>query len=300
MAEYTDYMVQATAAPNAAGEPQVRAYAVTSGGVAERARQIHGSSPVVTAAMGRLMSAALMMGGMMKNDTDLITLEMRGDGPVQGYTVSADNAGNVRGFAMNPLALMPANKMKHLNVGGIIGNGTLTVIRDLGLKEPYSGTVDLRTGEVAEDIAWYYASSEQIPSAVGLGVLMNPENTVRCAGGFILQMMPFAEDSLLDRLEQNLAGLPAVTTLLENGYTPEQMLQLAMGGFEVKITDRKPVQFQCTCSRSKVEKVMLSLGREELDSMINEGRDQELVCEFCRTKYVFTPEEMRSLLGEKA
>lgn len=295
--EYTDYMISAVAAPDAAGEPQVRAFAATTRDLAEEARRIHGQSPVVTAALGRLMTAGVMMGSMMKNDSDLLTLLVRGDGPVRGLTVTADNAGGVKGYANNPLAVLPANEYHHLNVGGIVGSGTLTVIRDLGLREPYSGTVSLRTGEIAEDIAWYYASSEQVPSAVGLGVLMNHENTVRRAGGFILQMMPFAEEAVVERLEKNLEHLPHVTELLDSGYTPEQMLQMAMEGVGgVTVTDRKPAAFRCSCSRERVRKVLLGIGRKDLEDMIADGKPVELKCQFCGKAYSYTAEEIREML----
>ncbi|MCI2048699.1 MAG: Hsp33 family molecular chaperone HslO [Lachnospiraceae bacterium] len=292
-----DYLITATAAPNDAGEPQVRAFAATTRGIAEEARIVHGQSPVVTAALGRLMTAGVMMGSMMKEPDDLLTLIVRGDGPVRGMTVTADNAGGVKGYANDPLALMPANAAGHLNVGGIVGKGTLTVIRDLGLKEPYSGTVSLRTGEIAEDIAWYYASSEQIPSAVGLGVLMNRENTVRRAGGFILQMMPFAAEEVVSALERNLAGMPHVTELLDAGKTPEQMLEEALRGTGgLTVTDRRPASFRCSCSRDRVRRVLLSLGRSELEEMIAEGRPVELKCQFCGKAYSFTTEEIKEVL----
>ena len=295
---YEDYCVTATAAPNDEGEPQVRAFAATTKDLVDEARRIHGQGPTVTAALGRLLTAGVMMGDMLKNDTDLLTMQIRGTGPVKSLVVTADNAGNVKGYAGVPTAEAPVINPGHFNVAGCIGQGTLTVIKDMGLKEPYAGTVDLRTGEIAEDLAWYFASSEQVPSAVSLGVLIDKDNTVRSAGGFIIQMMPFAEKEIIDKLEDNLVHLAHVTTLLSNGDTPEQMLQQAFAGIEVDITGRKPVQYHCSCSRERVERVLLSIGEKDLKSLIDEGKDIELACQFCGKKYTFTPDEAAALLAD--
>lgn len=296
--EYRDYLVQASAAPNAQGEPQIRAFAVTSRELTGEAGRIHQTSPVCTAALGRLMSGALMMGSMMKSESDLLTLQIRGDGPMRGLTVTADALGNVKGYVNQPDVVLPPNSRHHLDVGGAIGRGSLTVIRDLGLKEPYSGTVRLRSGEIAEDLAWYFASSEQVPSAVSLGVLIDTDGSVRQAGGFLIQLLPFAESELIDRVEENVHHLAHVTTLLESGSTPEQLLQQALSGLSVRITDRKPVRYYCHCSREHVEKVLIGLGRQELEALREEGEDVELSCQFCGRKYSFTPEEIGTLLME--
>ncbi|MDO4284528.1 MAG: Hsp33 family molecular chaperone HslO [Eubacteriales bacterium] len=298
MGGYEDYMIQATAAPNDKGEPQVRAFAATTRALTEAAREAHNTSPVVTAALGRLMTGGVMMGSMLKNADDLITLQISGDGPVGGLIVTANNRGEVKGYANNPMAILPPNEKHKLDVGGIVGHGTLSVISDLGLKDPYVGTVTLQTGEIADDLTWYFASSEQVPSAVSLGVLMSRDNTVRQAGGFIIQMMPFAKEETTAKLERNLAQLPQITNLLESGLTPEEILILAMEGMKVDVSRRKPVKFSCNCSRERVEKVLLSMGRQELEKMESEGQDVELRCHFCNQPYVFTPEQIGALLRE--
>ncbi len=300
MNEYEDYIISATCAPNEKGEPQVRAYAATTRMLTEAARAAHDTSPVVTAALGRLMTGAVMMGDMLKNDDDLLTIQVKGDGPVGGLVVTANSHGQVKGYAHNPSVVLPANTRHKLDVGGAVGHGTMSVIRDLGLKDPYVGTVDLQSGEIAEDLTWYFASSEQVPSAVALGVLMNKENTVRQAGGFIIQMMPFAEEETIARIEQNLSQLPQITNLLDSGMTPEEILILAMEGMQVKVTGKKPVEFHCDCSRKKVEKVLLSLGRTELQKLEEEGEDVELRCHFCNKAYNFTPQEIHEMIESGA
>ena len=294
MAEYKDYLVRATAA-----DAQIRAFAVTSRELTETARQAHNTSPIATAALGRTMSGALMMADMLKNDKDLLTIQISGDGPLQGITVTADNHGNVKGYVTNPMVILPPNAQGHLNVGGAVGSGTLTVIRDLGLKDPYVGQIALHSGEIADDLTYYYAESEQIPSSVGLGVLMNHNNTVRQAGGFVVQLMPFAEEETIARLEQNLAGIAPVTTMLNMGNTPEQMLDLVLHGFDVNITERQDVRFRCDCSRDRCERGLILLGTEEVDHMIREyeasGEDLEMSCQFCNRKYTFTAEDLKRI-----
>jgi molecular chaperone Hsp33 len=287
-----DYMVRATAA-----NAQIRAFAVTSRNLVEYARAAHDTSPVVTAALGRLMTGGVMMGSMLKGDDDMLTLQIKGAGPVQGLTVTADAKGNVKGYAENPKAMMPPTPAGKLDVGGVIGAGVLTVIKDMGLKEPYSSTIALQSGEIGDDLTYYFATSEQVPSSVALGVLMDKNNTVKQAGGFIIQLMPFTEDEVIDRLERKLSGIPPVTAMLENGNTPEQILQLVLGEFGLEITDTMPVQFRCSCSKERVEKVLVSLGRKELQSLIDEGEDVTLNCHFCNTDYTFTVEELRRVRG---
>lgn len=292
MKEYTgDYMVRATAA-----DAQIRAFAVTSRELVEEARAAHNTSPVVTAALGRLMTGALMMGGMLKGEKDVLTLQIRGAGPVHGITATADAAGHVKGYADNPSAMMPPNSAGKLDVGGVIGAGVLHVMKDMGLKEPYASTVTLQTGEIADDLTYYFAASEQIPSVVALGVLMNRDNTVRQAGGFIVQLMPFTSEEVIGRLEEKLTKIASVTELLEAGKTPEALLETVLGEFGLEITDRMPAGFRCDCSRERVEKVLLSLGEKELREMISEGKEVELHCHFCNRNYAFSAEEVERLI----
>lgn len=285
-----DYMIRATAAG-----AQIRAFAVTSRELVEYARAAHDTSPVVTAALGRLMTGALMMGSMLKGQKDILTLQINGEGPVHGLTATADSLGHVKGYADNPQAMMPPNSVGKLDVGGVIGAGVLHVMKDMGLKEPYSSTIALQTGEIADDLTYYFAASEQVPSVVALGVLMNRDNTVRQAGGFIIQLMPFTSEEVIGRLEEKLANITSVTALLEDGKNPEEILESVLGEFGLEITDRHPVSFQCDCSRERVEKVLLSLGREDRQELIDEGKDVELHCHFCGKNYVFTPEEIKNL-----
>ena len=285
-----DYIVRATAA-----NAQIRAFAVTSKELVECARSAHNLSPVVTAALGRLMTGGVMMGSMLKGEKDMLTLQINGAGPVHGLTVTADSQGNVKGYADNPQAMMPPNSMGKLDVGGVIGLGVLTVIKDMGLKEPYSSTIELKTGEIGDDLTYYFAASEQVPSSVALGVLMDKNNTVRQAGGLIIQLMPFTDEEVIGRLEEKLTALPPMTTLLEEGNTPEQTLHIVLGDFGVEITDTLPVRFHCNCSKERVEKVLVSLGGEELQKLIDEGKDVELNCHFCNTNYVFTVEELEKI-----
>ena len=290
----TDYIVRATAA-----NAQIRAFAITSRETVEHARSAHDLSPVVTAALGRLMTGALMMGSMLKGEKDMLTLQINGAGPVHGLTVTADSRGNVKGYADNPQAMMPPNSVGKLDVGGVIGAGVLTVIKDMGLKEPYSSTIELTTGEIGDDLTYYFAASEQIPSSVALGVLMEKNNTVKQAGGLIIQLMPFTSEEVIAKLEDKLTHMSPITTLLEEGQTPEQILETILGELGLEITDTMPVRFCCNCSKERVEKVLLSLGRKELQDLIDEGQDVELNCHFCNTNYVFTVEELSKLATVK-
>ncbi len=284
-------MVRATAA-----DAQIRAFAVTSRELTEAARAAHNTSPVVTAALGRLMAGALMMGGMLKGEKDILTLQIRGAGSVHGITATADAAGHVKGYADNPQAMMPPNSVGKLDVGGVIGAGVLHVMKDMGLKEPYVSTITLQTGEIADDLTYYFAASEQVPSVVALGVLMNRDNTVRQAGGFIVQLMPFTSEEIISRLEEKLTKITSVTELLEEGKTPEELLESVLGELGLEITDRMPVSFRCDCSRERVEKVLLSLGKKDLQEMIDEGKEVELHCHFCNRNYTFSVEEVERLM----
>ena len=287
----TDYLIRATAA-----DAQVRAFAVTSRDLVEEARDRHDLSPVVTAALGRLMTGACLMGSMLKGEKDVLTLQISGDGPVGGMTVTADSRGNVKGYANRPQAMMPPNAQGKLDVGGVIGAGYLHVIKDMGMKDPYASRVALQTGEIADDLTYYFAASAQVPSCVALGILMERNNTVKQAGGFIIQLMPFAQEEVIRKLEENVAGLKSVTTLLEEGNTPEQILSLLLGDMGLEITEKTPVRFWCGCSKERVEKVLYSLKKEDLQEMAEEGKDVELHCHFCNTNYVFTADELKKMV----
>lgn len=285
-----DYMVRATAA-----DGQIRAFAAATRETVETARQAHNTSPVATAALGRLLTAGAMMGSMMKGEQDLLTLQIKAGGPLRGITVTADAAGNVKGYVGNPYVILPANSKGKLDVAGAVGPGFLNVIKDLGMKEPYSGQTMLQTCEIAEDLTYYFATSEQIPSAVGLGVLMNRDNTVRQAGGFILQLMPFASEEVVSTLEKEVAKVTSVTSMLDEGDSPEQILTRLLGGLELQITDTMPVRFFCNCSKERVEKAVISVGRRELQSMIDDGEPIEVNCHFCGRSYTFSLEELKEL-----
>ena len=286
-----DYIIRATAAND-----QIRAFAAVTTEMVETAREHHNTSPVATAALGRLLTAGAMMGSMMKGEKDVLTLQIKAGGPLQGITVTADSQGNVKGYVGNPDVCIPANSKGKLDVAGAVGPGFLTVIKDMGLKEPYSGQVMLQTCEIAEDLTYYFATSEQVPSAVGLGVLMNKNNTVRQAGGFIVQLMPFAEEEVISRLEQNVQKINSVTNLLKEGHTPESLLEKVLEGFDVQINEKMDTRFRCNCSKERVAKALISIGRKELNEMIQEGKPIEMNCHFCNTNYNFTVEELKEIL----
>ena len=286
-----DYLIRATAANG-----QVRAFGVTSRELTETAKNAHDTSPVATAALGRLMSAAVMMGADLKGENDLLTLRMEGDGPMGGLLATADSHGNVKGYAFHPEVLLPPNAKGKLDVGGALGAGMLSVVKDIGLKEPYVGQTNLVSGEIAEDLTYYYAASEQIPCSIALGVLMNKDNTVRQAGGFMIQLLPGASDELIDRLEERLGELPSITALLDAGKTPEEILSGLLGDFDLEILEKKPVQFHCDCSRERVERAIVSIGKKEIREMIEEGKPIEAGCQFCNKKYSFSVEELEKLL----
>lgn len=286
-----DYIIRATAAND-----QIRAFAAVTTEMVETAREHHNTSPVATAALGRLLTAGAMMGSMMKGEKDVLTLQIKAGGPLQGITVTADSQGNVKGYVGNPDVCIPANSKGKLDVAGAVGPGFLTVIKDMGLKEPYSGQVMLQTCEIAEDLTYYFATSEQVPSAVGLGVLMNKNNTVRQAGGFIVQLMPFAEEDVISKLEQNVQKINSVTNLLEEGHTPESLLEKVLEGFDMQINEKMDTRFHCNCSKERVEKALISIGRKELNEMIQEGKPIEMNCHFCNTNYNFTVEELKEIL----
>ena len=286
-----DYMIRGTAA-----DDMVRVFAVTTRDTVERARQIHNTSPVATAALGRLLSAGSMMGPMMKGDKDLMTLRIKGDGPIGGITVTADSKGNVKGYPENPNVLIHAKPNGKLDVSGAIGKGYLTVIRDLGLKEPYVGQVELVSGEIAEDMTYYFTTSEQIPSSVGLGVLLDKTNFVKQAGGFIVQLMPDVKDEIISVIEKNLSGINSVTSMLDSGMTPEDIAAFLMNGLDFKILEKTPVGFNCGCSRERMAKAVISLGEKEIQEMIDDGEPIELNCQFCKGSYEFSIDELKEML----
>ena len=288
----TDYIVRATAA-----DAQIRAFAATTKNTVEAARQAHNLSPVASAALGRTLTGGAMMGAMLKNEKDMLTIQINGDGPIEGIIVTADSKGTVKGYVGNPSVMLPPNYAGKLDVGAAVGYGMLQVTKDMGLKEPYCGQTVIQTGEIAEDLTYYFASSEQIPSSVGLGVLMDKElANVRQAGGFIIQLMPFADDAVIEKLEKNLTCIPSVTTMLDDGMTPEDMLKKVLDGMEVEFTDTLPVEFKCNCSKEKVEKALISVGEKELKDMIADGKPIEVNCHFCNTNYNFSIDDLQKML----
>ena len=286
-----DYMIRATAA-----DGQIRAFAATTRDMVENAKNAHNTSPVATAALGRLMTAAAMMGADLKGEKDLLTLRIEGSGPLGGLLVTANGHGDVKGYAFNPDVMLPPNAQGKLDVGGSLDLGVLSVIKDIGLKEPYVGQTQLVTGEIAEDLTYYFATSEQVPSSVALGVLMNKDNTVRQAGGFIIQLLPGASDEIIDKIEAKLSGISSITALLNAGKTLEEILTDILGEFGLEILSKMPVQFRCDCDRSRVEKAIISIGKKEIQDMINEGREIEVNCQFCNKHYKFSVDELEDML----
>lgn len=287
----TDYIVHASGAGH-----QVRLFAATTREMAETARQIHQTSPVATAALGRLLTAGAMMASMTSGEDNLLTLQIRGDGPIGGLTVTAKSDGNVKGYVGNPEVMLPPSSKGKLDVGGAVGRGVLTVYKDLGLKEPYTGQTQLVTGEIAEDLAYYFAISEQTNSSVGLGVLMEKNNTVKQSGGFILQLMPDTDEEVIAHLEKNFQTLPSVTNMLEMGMSPEDMIRRIMDGMDVEFYETLPTAFSCDCSKYRMEKALVSLGRKELQDMIDEGKPVEMGCQFCGRHFTFPVEALQALL----
>ena len=288
----SDYILRATAAND-----QIRAFVCDTKELVEEARNKHGLSKVCTAALGRLLTGGAMIGIMMKGDNDVLTLQMKGDGPIGSVTVTADSKGNVKGYVGNPEIELPPNYAGKLDVGAAIGYGTLTVIKDLGLKEPYASTVPLGTSEVAEDLTYYFASSEQVPSAVALGVLVDKDGSVKQAGGFILQVMPFAEEKTISFLEEKISNTPSVTAMFEKGMSAEDILEFLLGDLGINITKKVPTQFKCNCSRERVFKVFASLPKKDLTEIISEGKDVEVKCHFCNTAYSYSTDEISKILN---
>ncbi len=288
-----DYIIRATAANGS-----IRAFAATTGNLVQYARQIHHTSPVASAALGRMLTAAAMMGSTLKGDKDLVTLQIRSLGPLKGIVVSADAQARVKGYVFQPNVDIPSKYPGKLDVGGAVGEGYLSVIRDIGMKEPYAGRIQLVSGEIAEDLTYYFAQSDQTPSAVGLGVLVDTDTSIRCAGGFIIQLMPDATEDTISKLETKLNQIPYVTDLLDMGKSPEEILEMILGDMELKIIDKMPTEFYCNCSKERVEKALISIGKEELEKIIAEDKQANLHCHFCGKEYDFTEEELKALLAE--
>ena len=285
----SDYIIRATAANS-----QIRAFAATTKDVVETARKAHNTSPVATAALGRLLTGGAMMGVMMKGD-DILTLQIKCSGPIGGLTVTADSRGNVKGYVNNPDVILPANEKGKLDVGKALDLGILSVIKDMGLKEPYVGQVELKTGEIADDLTYYFATSEQIPSAVGLGVLVDKDQSVKQAGGFIIQLMPFTPEDVVDRLEKKITEIDSVTQMLDRGLTPEQILEEILGDFGLEITDTTETRFHCDCSKERVSRALSTLSKKDLDSIIADGESIEVKCQFCNKAYEFTVDELKEM-----
>lgn len=289
----SDYIVRATA-----GNGSIRAFAATTRDLVQHAREVHHTSPVASAALGRMLTAAAMMGSMLKGDKDLLTLQVRGEGPLQGIVVTSDSKAQVKGYVFNPSVEIPDLIPGKLNVSGAIGAGHLSVIKDIGMREPYAGKIELVTGEIAEDLTYYFAQSEQTPSAIGLGVLVETDTSIRRAGGFIIQLLPDATDEMIDRLEKKLATIPYVSDLLDMGQTPEGILEMILGDFDLKIMDTIPTTFYCNCTRERVEKALISIGKDELEKIIREDKKANLHCHFCSKEYDFNEDQLVALLEE--
>ena len=281
----SDYIIRGMAANN-----QIRFFACTSTEIVEKARITHHTSPVVTNALGRLLTGGVLMGAMCKNDSDTLTIRLQCQGPIQGMLVTADSKGNVKGYVSEPDVMLPAK-----DVAKAIDLGVMSVIKDIGLKEPYVGQTHLVSSEIAEDLTYYFVTSEQVPSSVALGVLQNADTTVSHAGGFIIQLMPFADDALIDDLEKKLKDF-SFTTLMEKGLSVEEIINRLFDDYDVTITDTIPCAYVCDCSKERVEKAVISMGRKEIASMIEDNEPVEVVCDFCHTKYVFSTDELMTLL----
>lgn len=288
-----DYIIRATAA-----NKQIRAFAATTKDLVEHARSIHQTTPVVTAALGRLLTAGCMMGSMMKNERDILTLHIKCDGPVRGLLVTADAYANVKGYPYNPDVDIPPKAAGKLDVGAAVGSGILRVIKDLGLKEPYVGQTELVSGEIADDFTYYFATSEQVPSAVALGVLVNTDYTVRHAGGFIIQIMPSCDDEVVKRLEERIGKMTGITSLLDAGLTPEQVLEEILGEFDVEVLDTILTRYYCNCSKERVERAIISIGRQEIEEMIAENKPVEVNCHFCNTDFFLRTDDLLRLLDK--
>ena len=291
----SDHIIRGMAANN-----QVRFFAGTTRDIVETARSIHNTSPVATAALGRLLTAGALMGAQCKNESDVLTLQIQCNGPIGGLTVTADAHSRVKGYVNNPNVILHANDKGKLDVAKALDLGVLSVIKDIGLKEPYVGQTQLVSGEIAEDLTYYFATSEQIPTSVALGVLMEKDNTVKQAGGFIIQLMPFASDELIDVLEKRLNEFSSITSLLDAGKTPLDIIKDVFEGYDVVVTDELPTERHCNCSKERYYNAVLSLGKKEIASLLEEGEPIEVNCQFCNSHYKFSPDELKEMLLKAA
>lgn len=288
-----DYILRATA-----GEGSVRVFIANTKETVQQAFLHHKTSPVMSAALGRALTAVSIMGSMLKSDDDLVTIKIKGDGPGKGLIVTGDNKARVKGYPFNPMVDIPLKPNGKLDVQNALGEGSLTVIKDMGLKEPYVGQIPLVSGEIAEDLTYYFAKSEQTPSAVSLGVLVDRNYYIKQAGGFIIQVMPNADENIINSLETKLATIKPFTTLLEEGNTIEDILNILLGDFGVNILDKIPVKFYCNCSKERVEKALISIGKDELETIIKEDKKATLHCHFCNKDYDFNENDLKTLLNE--
>lgn len=288
-----DYIVRATAANG-----QIRAFFATTKYMVQTARKIHDTSPVATAALGRTMTAAAIMGLMLKGDKDIMTIQLKGNGPLKGIVVTGDSKANVKGYVHQPHVDIPLNQYGKLDVGGAIGEGAISVLKDIGLKEPYIGQIPLISGEVADDLTYYFAKSEQTPSVVALGVLIDVDTSVKQSGGFIIQLMPDAEESTIDALENSIRSITSVTQMLEAGNTPEDMLELILGFMGTEILDILPTQFYCNCSRERVEKALISIGLKDLNDILTNDKGAKLNCHFCGKEYKFNEKQIEEIIAD--
>ena len=276
----------------------VKASVITARDMVERARQIHRTLPVATAALGRTLMAASMMGNQLKEDNGSVTLRIKGDGPLGGITAVADSAGNARGYVVNPLVDLPLKGPAKLDVGSAVGHtGSLTVIKDLCLKEPYVGTIELLSGEIADDIAAYFLESEQIPTACALGVLLDTDQSVLCAGGYLIQLLPGADESVIRTIEQGVARVGAVTDALRDGMTAKGLLMQVLSDFDMEVLEESPVEYRCYCSRDRVTRALISMGKKDLQDLIDEQGKAELTCQFCDKVYRYSKEELEAILA---
>lgn len=286
-----DYIIRMSA-----GNGSVRAFFAYTKNTVGQAQRLHSLSPVATAALGRLLTGAAIMGAMLKNDQDILTITAKGDGPLKGIVVTADNKVNVKGYVYEPIVDLPLKPSGKLDVGGAIGQGVLTVIKDMGLKEPMSGQVPLVSGEIADDLTYYFAKSEQIPSSVALGVLVDTDYSCKEAGGFIIQLMPDAPEEVISAIEKKLPYLEPVTTLLDKGNSPEDIMKMILEDLDIIFYEKTPVNFKCDCDRTKVEKALISVGKEELKDMLENDKNANLRCHFCNKEYDFTENDLKELL----
>ncbi len=287
-----DTIIRGMAANN-----QVRFFSAYSKDLVETARSTHNTSPVATAALGRLLTAGAIMGSMCKNDSDVLTLQIQCSGPINGLTVTANAHAQVKGYVNNPNVILPPSPQGKLDVGKALDLGVLSVIKDIGLKEPYVGQSNLTTGEIAEDLTYYFATSEQIPTSVALGVLMEKDNTVKHAGGFIIQLLPFAEEELISDLENRLKDFSSVTKLMDNGMSPKDMIEKLFEGYDITYNDTITPTYHCDCSKERVYKAIMSVGEHEIKDMIADNEPIEVGCHFCNKKYIFDIPDLKSMLN---